>query len=39
MSEDDEDARLVAYIDGELDKDERAAVEERLTTDRICARA
>src|SRR5271163_2780322 len=33
MSEDDEDARLVAYIDGELDKDERAAVEERLTTD------
>src|SRR5271167_3066850 len=33
MSEDDEDARLVAYIDGELDKDERAAIEERLTTD------
>jgi anti-sigma factor RsiW len=33
MSEDDEDARLVAYIDGELDKDERAAIEARLTTD------
>jgi anti-sigma factor RsiW len=35
MSGDDEDARLVAYIDGELDERARAALEERLAIDPV----
>ena len=33
MSDDDEDARLVAFIDGELDESARAALDARLATD------
>ena len=35
MNEDDEDARLVAFIDGELDERARAFLEERLAIDSV----
>ena len=35
MNEDDDDARLVAFIDGELDESERRAIEARLAAEPI----